>query len=85
MSGTNDGKGDGGGGLYEGKTDSDGGFRLRGVPRRALVGFLTLFGDSSFSDMKSGDNRGAAISTISVLVDGTVSVKVGSTRSPTSA
>ena len=38
-------------------------------------GFLTLFGDSSFSDMKAGDNRGKALSTISILVDGTVSVR----------
>lgn len=43
VSGQNDGKGDGGGGLYESKDDTNGGFRLRGVPRRALVGFLTLF------------------------------------------
>ena len=49
VSGQNDGKGDGGGGLYENKSNADGGFRLRGPPRRALVGFLTLFEKQGYS------------------------------------
>ena len=52
VGGSADGRGDGGGGLGGG--EGTGGFRLRGVPRRAMVGFLTLFEKQGYLQ---GDNH----------------------------